>query len=674
MTPAAVPSRMTIAVGLLALELLVVVPAMAAESTSGGKSFDITKRVRALSAEPASLDQIGIGEFPLEAKVKQVMAAPQPAGWKPTGVTRELYLDQMEVILEEAQHWLDAQGRVIDPFEKKETSQASPRFASPGAILLHFGRAPEIEDAVFRSMDYCCQALPSGQAAKNSPDFWMRELATAFMALETVATSEQRKKWADDLAAVEPERIYTKVSPDGTTLAKLGNWAIYAAGGEAMREAAGLKPSAGKFLWGNAFFERYVGAQLGAFTANGMYRDPGDPITYDVATRLQVACGLAFGYDGTHRAVLEELLRRGGLTTLLFASPEGFCPYGGRSAAFNFREAILTALCELEARRYKASDPILAGAFKRQAHLSFLSVQRWLAEMKPWRHTKNAFPPEAAHGGDSYSTYSVYSLLAASFLGLAAVFADDVIPEQPCPSEIGGFAFELAPAFHKLFANCRGTSVEIDTAADQHYDATGLGCFAVEGVPIELGLGMPFAAPALKWGKPAIGMAPDVRQPVTPVAIGPSWPSGEPSGEMWTSLAGLSQGLTSRLTVLEETSTAVGFEVSYSQGNTAVVEHYRLEQGTVAIRSRVTVSRKPASKLRFTVPLLVTDGASKAEIEGPEAGVARASYLGHLYEVRFDPKAKAAIGEELYANRHGVYRSLILESDGGEIAVELKLQ
>jgi hypothetical protein len=643
---------------------------MTAEQGAERKTMDITTRVRPFAAGAASLKDVGIGDFALEEKVRAVLAAPPPAAWKATGVTRDRYLDQMEVIVEVAKDWVDGQGRVIDPIAKQETGQVSPRFASSGAVLLHFGRAPEIRDAVFRSMDYCCRTLPSGQARKNSPDFWIRELATAYMALETVGEPERLRKWGEGLSAVEPEKIYTKVSPDGKNLAKLGNWAIYAAGGEAMREAAGLKHAGGTFLWGNAFYERYVGAQLAEFTANGMYRDPDDPITYDVTTRLQVACGLAFGYNGKHRAELGELLRRGGLTTLLFATPEGFCPYGGRSAAYNFREAILTALCELEARRYKTSDVRLAGAFKRQAHLSFLSVQRWLAEMKPWRHIKNGFPPEARHGSDGYGQYSTYSLLVSSFLGLAAVFADDAIAESPCPAEIGGFALELAPAFHKVFANCQGTYLEIDTAADPYYDATGLGCFAFKGAPLELGLGMPFAIAMQKWGSPATSMAPGMKEPGTPVAIGPAWQSGE----TFVSLAGLSKGLKSQFKVLKESPTAVGIEVSYVHGNAAVVEEYQLEQGRVGIRSRVTVDGRPVPKLRFTVPLLVTDGSSKSQIADPRDGVATVSYLDHTYQVQYGSKVKASLGEEQYANRNGIYRSLVLEADGGEMAVELKLK
>ncbi|MHB9025801.1 MAG: hypothetical protein ACYC7E_16810 [Armatimonadota bacterium] len=57
-------------------------------------------------------------------------------------------------------------------------------------------------------------------------------------------------------------------------------------------------------LWGDAFFDKYLPAQLGHFTEYGMYRDPNDPITYDITTRLQIAAALALGYAGPLRGDL----------------------------------------------------------------------------------------------------------------------------------------------------------------------------------------------------------------------------------------------------------------------------------------------------------------------------------------------------------------------------------
>lgn len=625
--------------------------------------MSLVDRIHAFSSAGVPRGTAGVNTYPLEEKVRALLGTPAPAGWRPTGIGQARYLDIMEPIVRAAAGWLDAEGRIIDPVARRETGQASPRFAAPGAILLLFRRAPEIRDAVVRCMDYCCATLPGGGARKNSPDFWMRELVTAYMALESIVHRDELAHWAAGLSAVEPETVYTHVSPDGSRLAALGNWAIYAAGGEVMREAAGLRPPR-ECLWGNAFFERYVGAQLGEFTDCGMYRDPGDPITYDITTRLQVACGLAFGYRGAHRAVLDELLRRGGLTTLLFASPGGFCPYGGRSDAFHFREAILAALCELEARRYRKDNPRLAGAFKRQAHLAALSVQRWMAEMQPWRHIRNGFDPAMRHGCDPYGHYSVYSLLAASFFGLAAVFADDTIAEAPCPAETGGFAFELAPAFHKVFANCAGSFVEIDTAADPHHNATGAGRFTARGVPPELGLDTPFPA------VPVFAVAPGCLPPARPVAIGPAWRQGG----QWVSLAELSEGLTHQVAIHTETPDTVGFTVTYRHDAITVVEDYRLEAGRLTIAVRRPGPAPSSAGLRFIVPLLVSDGCSRSSIRGPAMGEVTVTYLGHRYTVRHAAPAGAAIEPAEYANRNGIYRSLVIEAAGNEMKILLTLE
>ena len=159
-------------------------------------------------------------------------------------------------------------------------------------------------------------------------------------------------------------------------------------------------------------------------------------------------------------------------------------PYGGRSSQFNFQEIILSAMFELEAQRYKQTNPKLAGAFKRQAHLGALVTRRWLMDMQPLRHIKNGFDPATRHGTDSYGQYSVYSLLTSSFLGLAALFADDQIVESPAPSELAGYVVELPDAFHKIFAAVRGCYVQIDTQADLKHDATGIGRVHFSGTPL----------------------------------------------------------------------------------------------------------------------------------------------------------------------------------------------
>lgn len=627
----------------------------------------IQTRIEDLSPVERSLQEIGLGDFPLGGRIAAALSSAPPEGWRRTDLGRGYYLDLMEAVVRTACEWVDPSGVVLDPFLHREWSHTSPRYASSGAILLHFGRMPDIRELVYRTMDYSCAELASGNARKKGADFWMRELATAYMCLETVAGEEDLRRWRQLLGAVRPEETYSQVSPDGTDLDKFHNSVVYSSAGEYLREAAGLAPETNpnRLLWGRAFFDKYVGAQFGHFTELGMYRDPGDPITYDITTRLQLATALAFGYDGKLRETLDELLRRGALTMLLFLSPEGYVPYGGRSSQFHFQEAIVSALCELEARRYRTANPRLAGAFKRQAHLSALSVKRWLLDMRPFRHIKNGFEPSTQHGIDSYGHYSIYGLLAASFFGLAAIFADDSIEEEPAPAETGRYVVELAPAFHKVFATSRGSYLEIDTRADFKYDSTGLGRFLVNGAPVELGPAMPFTS------TPAYIIDEELK-PEQMVAIGPSWLS-EKSGT-WLALADLSDGLEHRLHSVREGPDSVVFVIEYSHPETGaeIVQEYELTMNSVRVRSRARVANKPVERIRFIVPLLVSDGRSRSEIQLHEPGVARLRYEGCTCEVRFDERlASAVLAEGLYANRNGIYRSLVLEQAGDEIEAKL---
>jgi hypothetical protein len=603
--------------------------------------------------------KINMPDFDPDDKVKRIIGSPGTENWNKTGFSREYYLDFMEIIVRNAAKWIDNNGAVIDPYYNKEWAQTTPRFVSSASILLYFGRIPELKEIVNRSMTYSCKRLASGQA--ESPDFWMREIVTSYACLSKSADKALAEEWRGTLANIAPEKINKVISVDGSRLGELHNWAIYGAVGESMRESAGIEPDDKALLWGYKFFDKYIPAQFSHFNSFGMYRDPGDPITYDITTRLQLAAALWYGYDGKLKVHIDELLRRGGLTTLLFVSPEGYAPFGGRSGQFNFQEGIISALCEIEAGRYKQSDPLLAGAFKRQAHLSAKSVERWLKDMSPLRHIKNGFPPESLHGTDEYGQYSVYSLFNASVLGLAALFADDQIEEAPCPSEIGGYVLEISPSFHKVFATCKNTHIEIDTCADTHYDATGLGRFQGKGIPAELGLSMPFTStPKFRLDRKFI--------PDEMISICPYW---QVSGK-WISLASLSEGLTSSVEIIGEDPGKVDFIVKYfhAGSRSEITERYQLAQNKLTVKSSVLINGERTGKIKFKVPLLVSDGASRSEITGKSNSV-QVEYLGMTYQISFAGKIKSEIIGREFANRNGIYKLLVLEKIGNEIETVL---
>jgi hypothetical protein len=200
--------------------------------------------------------------------------------------------------------------------------------------------------------------------------------------------------------------------------------------------------------------------------------------------------------------------------------------------------------------------------------------------------------------------------------------------------------------------------VEIDTAADAHYDATGLGRVLVSGAPLELVLGMPCAGGALSDEAPHITMAPGCRPPSPPVAIGAAWLA---EGQ-WTSLAELGAGLTARTHVTLASANATAFEVRYEHEGRGitVMERYVLQPRQLYIRCEALVAGQPPGACALIIPVLVTDGATLATTRELADAVV-IFYRGCIYRIMFDPAhVTATIAEEQYANRNAVYRSLTL--------------
>ncbi len=600
----------------------------------------------------------------LQQRVDTILRRPDPQGWRNTSISRKFYLDLMETILRTAAGWQDTRGAIIDPVEKIEHGQTSCRFVAPGAILLSAGRIEDLRENVLLGMDWVCQRLPSGEA--QSPDFWMREIMTAWNLLGD-APPARRARWEANIRSVNPEAHYWQVSADGSKLEQLHNWTIYAAAGEALRDLAGLGPPGNdvKIVWGTAFYEKYMPAQLKHFSDMGMYRDPDDPFTYDMTTRLQIATPLAagFGIAGLTDQY-DELLTAGALSQLLYVSPAGYAPFGGRSGQMQLQEAILSALAELEASRYRKTNPRLAAAFKRQAHVSAASIKRWIMDASPLRHIKNGFDPSTRHGCESYAKWSVYSLFAASCLGLAYLFADDSIEESPMPAEIGGYTFELHPAFHKVFACCGQTQLEIDTQADPHYDATGLGRFHQANVPLELGLSMPICA------NPNYTI-PGNLLPQSNLAIGPGWQQADAT---WVDLAELTKDLSSKLTEQTTDTSTVQFMVEWhhAPSETRIVQRYALSTGRVTIAAEVQISCRPAQRVRLTMPLLETDGQTSTAVCDRE-GAIEVLYGQWAFNVAFDPNYNWELGPRV-ANRNGIYRVLQISCPGDRIGMTLSFQ
>ena len=388
------------------------------------------------------------------------------------------------------------------------------RLTSNLATLVADGRMPERRDLLKRMMELCAREQPrahlrNGKANTGhfavGTEFAMKELVFALVELEKakVYPKETTDAWRAAFASVVPARDYSCQPKVGDPVAH--NWTIFGTASEQVRLWA---KAGGDAAW----MEKYVADQLRFFDANGMYRDPHNPMVYDIVPRVQFATMLACGYDGPSRAALEETLDRSAQLTLEMQSVTGEIPYGGRSNQFLHNEILYAALCEwYAARAAKGGDRALAGRFRAAADRAVRHVRGWLAK-KPVRHVKNCYPTESGYGCEKYAYFNKYMVTMGSWAYLASRFVDESVPLATTPEPDS--VFVTGPDFHRVMTSAGGYTLEFDLDGQEGYDASGLGRLQRAGAPSALALSVPFPVNA------------HYRMDVTndlPRAIGPRW-------------------------------------------------------------------------------------------------------------------------------------------------------
>ena len=560
---------------------------------------------------------------------------------RPTDGNRSLYLDLAERIVRSAVPWQRADGLIIDPTTGEEAVTTTPRFVGALGLLIGAGRCADLVDACSRSMDACCWAFANGifdGKPLRAAEFYTKELVLGLRGLSVHMSADRCQAWRDVLSSVDPVQFYDSVRAGATH-----NFPIYAVAGEQLRQADGLGSS-------QQLIDDVLDVQRSNFTGSGMYRDPADPITYDLTVRQQIGLMLVKGYRGRHRQWMDEVTRKGGLVTLLMQSVTGQAPFGGRSNQFHIQEGMMACICEMEAVRWhRKGRPLLAGALKRAARNAALSTHPWIMDMTPFRQTKSGFPPDRRHGIDSGGEYSCYGLLAASLFATAWHVADEGIPAARPPARAGGLVLALWPEFHKVFATCGGYHIEIDTRADLAKDATGLGRLHRLHAPPHIALSAPICAePAYTLCTPPAGRH---------LAIGPAWVDASGGTQ---SLAQMSQQISDvHVRVQDQGVDRVEFTVTY-EGNLGgvrrIVEGYSLTAGGL----EYTVDLSPTPEVSWlTVPLLVSDGLSQVSPAVTGDGF-ELRYAGYSYRVKAH-SARASLVEQPAANRNGIYHEGRLE-------------
>lgn len=523
---------------------------------------------------------------PLEPAIAAVRCALSAPGKKveATGVERQSYLELIDGVVGYFRHFQDPTGRIIDPFFHKEYQYSTPTYAMAAGLLVSSGRRPELLASASSALESSLYQLASGTATDRHGDFFIAPTMMAWRYLSDRTDAQTRVRWNRYLEMISPDRAYSDLI--GAEQQNVINWNTSAIAGEFLRHKEGYTDL--------GFVEKYIHAQRPHLTAEGLYLEPGAPLTYDAAARFNFSLILAEGYTGDHAAALDALMERGAWTSLLTQSPRGDAPTGGRSAEHVWNDALACAMFELWATRSKTKgDDVAMRAFKRAAHLAAQSVARWVRPSGEFWIVKNHFDPAVRHGFEDYSSHSQYNLLAASYLAFAWSYADESIGESEAPAETGGFVLEL-PFFKKVFANSGGHHLEIDTSPDPGYNSTGL--LRVHRRDLDEVLGPGGNAPAC-----------DV-----PLAVGVQWLT---RGE-WQSLAQCSSSqVTAHLTRNDAGRDEVSFEVHYQLSGALIeglTEQYLLRPGHLEVRVRFD---GPIDRWRVRFPAFVFDGKRTGQVD-----------------------------------------------------------
>lgn len=543
---------------------------------------------------------------------------------------KNLYLDLMETTLKAytVEHIRKYTESVV---QDGLSEHGFPRLTANLGILIAHGKKTELTDDFVKMMDLCCAEFPTAYEKKGwvaGNEFSVKEVVFCLLEVEKAGLFDKSvtDRWRKELAEIDPYKAYWNVAailpPE-----RINNWAAFAAASEQARKYAGIGNE-------SIFIDEQVESQLSAFDENGMYRDPSEPIAYDFVTRLQLAFALFCGYDGKHRKALEDFLMRSADLTLDMQSVTGEIPYGGRSIQFLHNETLYAALCEYYAVVFKKKGDLRkAGRFKSAARRAVECIIPWLSE-DTIRHIKNYYPIDSMYGCEFYGYFDKYMITAASWLYRAYVMADDSVEPVADTIEEHNCICETSQWFHKVFCRYNDYFVEVDTKADMHRDASGIGRIQKKGAPSTICLSVPFSA------KPQYTI--DIENP-SPFSICGGIKTAE--GYVYT------YDDTTEYTLLEkhmsETCGRIKFACKMACGKT-------LYETCTVSDDGVTVQVEGEGELCILFPTFAFDGKQYTETVFTEKS-AEVIYKG--YRCRYVTSGKMEEKNDMYANRNGHYKA-----------------
>ena len=382
--------------------------------------------------------------------------------WKAGRGDRSELLDMLDALCRAMAEHQDERGAIVDPMLHREFQYATPYFAYAVGVLLQHGRAMALRESGLRAMDHATESFAGGhgEIPDGHGEFFIASLAGALELYEPYAERERRARWERRLE--RPIDAVIKSRFDRTN-----NWRTYAMRGEWSRAREGLvDPDSARSFVESGWRERSQRARILLDRWN-LYQDwSSDPQSHAVEAvgRTNLLALVAEGYDGPSAGEIERAVRRGTEASLLFQSPDGQAPPNGRADNHVWNDLVYALAFELAAREaWERGDSTGAGRYRRASSLGVRSIRRWRSPDGFFHVTKNRFPVERRVGYQPASQWSNYNGTIAYHLAELIRLRRTTIPEQPAPSEIGGYAISADPGFGTFVANAGGMQVIVNT-------------------------------------------------------------------------------------------------------------------------------------------------------------------------------------------------------------------
>ena len=547
---------------------------------------------------------------------------------------KERYLDLMEKSLSAyTDEHID--GYFDSVKENGLTEHGFARLTSNMGILISHGRREDLISRFVPMMDFCCETIPHVKAAN---DFSVREIICCLWEVErsNILPKSITDRWRALLSEIDPTKCYDKFAKTPTD--KVRNWALFTALSEYFRQSANLCDS-------SEFIDIQLASQLQWIDENGMYMDNSksdvhQPIMYDLVPRGLFSLLLHFGYHGKYFEEIDSLLKKSALHTLKMQSSIGEMAFGGRSNQFLHNEGWLCAIFEYEANRYaREGNYALAAEFKCGVEKAMSLTEHWLSK-SPIRHIKNRFPTESGYGCENYAYFDKYMITTASNLYAAHLVCDDSIASDGYESEICD-TFVTSEHFHKIFLRCGDYSAELDTNADPHYDASGLGRVHRLGAPSAICLSVPCPL----FPKYKLDVTDNIALSLCPGIL----VDGEPHFATDTDTKYRVISTTAENGIAETT-----VECTFSNGNCVAVRYALSDSG-------LSINASGDGEILFMLPAFSFDGELHTEITLDEQSLS-ISYEGYVCCYITDGEIHDT--ERLGANRNGHYRAFYAKSFG----------